>query len=122
MLEKVRDVVIEQPGDGEERKASRAFGQKIGPRRVWQRLLRGLWSSGLRLERGHALYWDRDDKLMVDLTVIPHVADPGRIGKGQRRSLVAIAPEFGEFLLATPEAYRRGPASNRSHNASKARG
>ena len=81
----------------------------------WKRLLNGLWHSGLRLGEAIALYWDRDDCpggkcLEVDLSgKRPMLVIPAELDKGNRDRLLPIAPEFAEFLLATPEAERRGP-------------
>jgi integrase len=81
----------------------------------WKRLLRGLWHSGLRLGEAIALYWHRDDCpdgkcLEVDLSgKRPMLAIPADLDKGNRDRLLPIAPEFAEFLLATPEAERTGP-------------
>jgi|GEM_PF-487483 integrase len=75
----------------------------------WRRLLRGLWWSGLRLGEALQLYWDRPDRLCVDLSGRrPMLRILGEFEKGNRDRLLPIAPEFAEFLLATPEAERRG--------------
>ena len=75
----------------------------------WRHYLRGLWWSGLRLEESLELYWDRDDKLCVDLTgKYPMLHIPAELEKGHQDRLHPIAPEFAEFLLATPEADRIG--------------
>jgi integrase len=80
----------------------------------WKRLLRGLWFSGLRLGESLTLYWDRDDApggecLEVDLShKRPMLRIPAGLEKGNKDRLLPIAPEFAEFLLATPEAERRG--------------
>jgi integrase len=75
----------------------------------WRHFLRGLWWSGLRLAESLELYWDRDDRLRVDLSVKrPMLWIPGALEKGNEDRLLPIAPEFAEFLLATPAAERRG--------------
>ena len=75
----------------------------------WQHLLRGLWWSGLRLGEALELYWDRPDRLCVDLSgkrlMLRIVAE---LEKGNRDRLLPIAPEFAEFLLSIPEADRHG--------------
>ena len=79
----------------------------------WRHYLRGLWWSGLRLEESLELWWDRDDKLCVDLTgKYPMMHIPAELEKGHQDRLLPIAPEFAEFLLATPEAERTGPVFN----------
>jgi integrase len=81
----------------------------------WKRLLNGLWHSGLRLSEALALYWERDDTaggkcLEVDLSGRrPMLRIPADLDKGNKDRLLPIAPEFAEFLLATPEADRTGP-------------
>jgi len=75
----------------------------------WNHLLRGLWWSGLRLGEALNLYWDRPDKLCVDLSgKRPMLRIVAELEKGGRDRLLPIAPEFAEFLLQTPEAERRG--------------
>ncbi len=76
----------------------------------WRHYLRGLWWSGLRLEESLHLYWDRDDKLLVDLDGrFPMLHIPAELEKGHQDRLLPIAPQFGELLLATPEDRRSGP-------------
>jgi integrase len=76
----------------------------------WRYLLRGLWLSGLRLGEALELWWDRDDRLCVDLTgKLPMLRIPAECEKGHQDRLLPLAPEFAEFLLATPEAERTGP-------------
>ena len=71
----------------------------------------GLWLSGLRLAESLELFWDRDDKLCVDLDgQAPHAADPGGAREGTTRTgCWPSRPEFAEFLLTTPEGERTGP-------------
>jgi integrase len=79
----------------------------------WQHYLRGLWLSGLRLGESLALWWDRDDRLCVDLAgKYPMLRIPAELEKGHKDRLLPIAPEFAEFLLASPEAERNGPVFN----------
>ena len=79
----------------------------------WKRYLRGLWLSGLRLGESLALWWDRDDRLCVDLSgKYPMLRIPAELEKGHKDRLLPIAPEFAEFLLVTPEAERTGPVFN----------
>jgi integrase len=81
----------------------------------WQRLITGVWHSGLRLSEAIALYWDRDDApggkcLEVDLSCRrPMLVIPADLDKGNRDRVLPMAPEFAEFLLATPDAERHGP-------------
>ncbi len=76
----------------------------------WRHYLRGLWLSGLRLEESLELYWDRDDKLRVNLSgKRPMLRIPAELEKGNKDRLLPMAPEFAELLLATPKAERSGP-------------
>jgi integrase len=76
----------------------------------WRYYLQGLWWSGLRLEESLELWWDRDDRLCVDLSgEHPMLRIPGELEKGNQDRLLPMAPEFAGFLLATPEAERTGP-------------
>ena len=75
----------------------------------WRHLLRGLWWSGLRLGEALNLYWDRPDRLCVDLSgKRPMLRIVAELEKGGRDRLLPMAPEFAEFLLATPERERVG--------------
>jgi integrase len=76
----------------------------------WRYYLRGLWWSGLRLEESIQLWWDRDDRLSVDFSGRrPMLRIAGEHEKGHRDRLLAMAPEFAEFLTETPKAKRHGP-------------
>jgi hypothetical protein len=75
----------------------------------WTHYLEGLWTSGLRLAESLELYWDRDDKLCVDLAgKRPMLRIPAELEKGHKDRHLPIAPEFAEFLLRTPPAERTG--------------
>ncbi len=80
-----------------------------GKAESWHHLLKGLWWSGLRLGEALELYWDRPDRLCVDLSgKRPMLRIVAELEKGNRDRLLPIAPEFAEFLLVTPESDRRG--------------
>ncbi|HEV3339024.1 MAG TPA: site-specific integrase [Pirellulales bacterium] len=75
----------------------------------FEHYLRGLWWSGLRLGESLELWWDRDDRLLVDLSgKRPMLHIPAELEKGNQSRLLPVAPEFAELLLATPEADRTG--------------
>jgi hypothetical protein len=79
----------------------------------WIHYLRGLWWSGLRLSESLELWWNRDDRLCVVLPgEHPMLRIPAAMEKGNRERVLAIAPEFAEFLLATPEIERAGRLFN----------
>jgi integrase len=76
----------------------------------WERLLRGLWLSGLRLTESLTMSWDEvPGVIVIDLSGRrPMFRVPAEAEKGNRDRLLPVAPEFAEFLLATPEADRTG--------------
>lgn len=79
----------------------------------WKHLLRGLWWSGLRLEESLNLWWDRFDKISIDLSSgRPLLRIPAEKEKGNRDRLYPVATEFAEMILAVPEKERRGPFFN----------
>jgi len=76
----------------------------------WRHYLTGLWLSGLRLAESLDLWWDREERLCVDLTgKRPMLRIPAALEKGNRDRLLPMAPEFAEFLLTTPADRRTGP-------------
>lgn len=79
----------------------------------WRFYLRGLWTSGLRLSESLELWWDRDDKLCVDLTGRrPMLWIPAALEKGNKDRRLPMAPEFAELLLSVPQDQRTGPVFN----------
>lgn len=77
---------------------------------AWQRLLRGLWLSGLRLGEALNLSWDDESKILVELSgKRPMLRIMAHQQKGRRDTLLPMTPDFAEFLLATPEDQRTGP-------------
>ena len=75
----------------------------------WRHYLTGLWWSGLRLRESLALSWEPRAGLSVDIAgKYPMLRIRGDAQKSGRDQLYPVAPEFGEMLLATPEAERRG--------------
>lgn len=76
----------------------------------WERFLRGLWLSGLRLSEGLDLRWDRKPgALCVDLEARrPMMFIPGECQKSGKDQQHPIAPEFASWLAETPKAHRRG--------------
>jgi len=79
----------------------------------WRFLLRGLWWSGLRLAEALELDWTDDRRLCVDFTgrrpMFRIRPDAQKSGKD---SVLPMAPEFAEFLQATPDAGRNGRIFN----------
>ena len=82
--------------------------RKLEPEK-WQRLLRGLWLSGLRLGEALQLSWDDDAAITVRLSgKYPRLRLLAEGHKAHRDQLLPITPDFAEFLLETPESQRRG--------------
>ncbi|MBA4106846.1 MAG: hypothetical protein C0485_13930 [Pirellula sp.] len=72
-------------------------------------MLRGLWWSGLRLGEALQLSWEADAPITVHLDgKYPKLRIWAPAQKSKRDGLLPIAPEFAEFLLATPEDERVG--------------
>jgi integrase len=75
----------------------------------WQRLLRGLNLSGLRLGEALALSWDDGEPISVSMAgKYPALRIQAVAQKNHTDQLLPLSPEFSEFLLAVPEAERRG--------------
>lgn len=113
MLAKVPDVVWKEPrpAKGKRPKPVTAADEtrKAAVVASWTHYLRGLWLSGLRLSESLELYWDRDDKLCVDLSgKRPMLRIRAELEKGNKDRLLPMAPEFAEFLMETPKAKRHG--------------
>lgn len=75
---------------------------------AWERLLRGLWLSGLRLSEAVALDWS-DGPFSVDLAgKHPRFRITGEAQKSGRDELLPMTPDFAQWLLQTPEGEREG--------------
>ncbi len=99
-------------GKAERKTQTDAIPVEVSPAAVasWQYYLRGLWLSGLRRAESIELYWDRPDRLCIDLDgKRPRLRIPGALEKGHRDRLLPLTPDFATFLLETPEADRHGP-------------
>ena len=77
--------------------------------RQWERLLRGLWLSGLRLSEALALDW-QEGVFVLDATgKYPVFVIDGSGQKSRRSEVVPTTPDFAQWILAeTPEAERVG--------------
>jgi len=75
----------------------------------WQRYIEGLWLSGLRRSEALRLTWDQDGAFCAHLgerrPVFIIRADGQKSGKAET---CPMAPDFGAWLLAVPEAERVG--------------
>jgi integrase len=75
----------------------------------WRFFLRGLWLSGLRLNEAINLYWDRNDRLRIDLSgKCPLLHIPGELQKSGKDQVCAVAPEFAALLDTVPDCDRHG--------------
>lgn len=78
---------------------------------AWRFYLRGLWWSGLRVGESLQLFWDRSDRLRVELDGQRsklHIAADWE--KGHKDRICPIAPEFVRLLEQVPERSRKGYA------------
>ena len=101
LLEKVPEVVGKTDPESEATKSTV---------RRWKWFLRGLWFSGLRIGEALELYWDRSDKLTVELSgKFPMLMIPAELEKGNKDRMMPLAPEFAEMLLSVPQDERQGP-------------
>lgn len=93
---------------------------KVRPRdsAAWVRLLEAAWLSGLRLRELLSLSWDMDAALSLDLSYqrpVLRIRSDGQ--KSGRDETIPLAPDFGQWLLRTPEPERVGlvyPMLNRA--------
>lgn len=78
--------------------------------RGWKRLLRGLWTMGLRLGEALAMSWDDPTAIRpVRLDKArPMLEFPGACHKNGKDQLVPLTPEAVAFLRETPAAERVG--------------
>lgn len=76
---------------------------------AWRYYLRGLWLSGLRLREALELYWDRTDRLCIDLSgPRPMLRIPAELEKGHQDRVLPITPDFAVLLGETPAIQRQG--------------
>ena len=77
---------------------------------LWQKLIEGLWLSGLRLSEAINLSWDDPSQIKVDYSMRrPMLKIPSELEKGNEDRLYPISPEFAEFLEAVDVNERTGP-------------
>ena len=110
-LAKGQSMAKHRPVTAEEFDRMLAAVPKVRPHDApaWERLLRGLWLSGLRLAEAVALDWD-DGPFVLDTTgkhPAFHIEAEGQ--KVRRSEMVPTTPDFAEWILAeTPAAERVG--------------
>lgn len=83
-------------------------GEEYAPE--WLHYLDGLWTSGSRLRESANLWWGRLHPVLTGKR--PMLWIPGELEKGRQNRLIAMAPEFAELLMETPEHLRHGPIFN----------
>lgn len=109
MLAVVPEAIFGKPREGEKPLTADQEAQRARIVKQWRRYLRGLWWSGLRLGESLDLYWDRPDKIQVDLSARwPALMIPGALQKSGKDELYPLAPEFGKMLMACPKERRQG--------------
>jgi integrase len=75
----------------------------------WKHFLQGLWWSGLRLGEAIELHWSDDSRpLIVEVEGDLMIRIRSEQEKGNKDRILAIAPEFAEFLQNTPVPKRTG--------------
>ena len=77
----------------------------------WRFYLKGLWTSGLRLEESLDLWWDQQGKIcpLFPVNGQPLFQIPGELEKGHTDRLLPMAPEFAMLLDTVPASDRIGP-------------
>jgi integrase len=75
----------------------------------WERLLRGLWLSGLRLGEALALDWTDGPFILDTTSKHPAFRIEAEGQKSRRSEIVPLTPDFAEWILAqTPPGQRAG--------------
>jgi integrase len=111
MLAAVPKVVAPKPAKKKDDPANPAAKSDEAIVESWKHYLRGLWLSGLRLGESLALEWSgsKPGAILVDFShKRPMLRIPAEAEKGNKDRLLPMAPEFAEFLAATPGVERRG--------------
>lgn len=85
----------------------KVVGDELAP--AWNRFLRGLWLSGLRLSEALALHWTDDSRISIDLSGRrPMFRIQAASEKGRKFRLLPMTRDFYEFLDEAPASARRG--------------
>ena len=80
---------------------------------VWQRLLRGLWLSGLRPSEAVALDWNNGPFVLDTTGKRPAFRIEAKGQESRRAEIVPCTPDFATWILAeTPEPRRVGKVFN----------
>jgi integrase len=110
-LAKGQSMAKHRPITGEEFERMIAAIPKVRPKDApaWERLLRGLWLTGLRLGEALALDWE-DGLFVLDSTGRhPRFVIEAEGQKSRRSEVVPTTPDFADWILeATPKDQREG--------------
>lgn len=69
---------------------------------LWQRFIKGLYLSGLRLDEGLRISWDHSTPFSIDLTgARPMFRIWSEGEKGRQDRTLPLVPEFADFILTT---------------------
>lgn len=90
----------------------RVVGKSHAP--GWERLLRGLWLFGLRINEALRLSWD-SPPLRVVMGKRPTLVIFGEGQKSREDEVLPITPDFAALLEQTPERDRRGKVFPLTH-------
>lgn len=107
---RVQKTMRSRPATGEELDRMLAVVPAVCPQDAagWQRYLRGLHLSGLRLAESLRLSWDQDEFFAVEYDGEWHYRIYSEGQKSRRDQQLPITPDFAELLETTPAADRRG--------------
>jgi integrase len=76
----------------------------------WQRYIRGLYESGLRIGEFHNLSWTPGAPMWMDTTFeLPFIQILAEGEKAHQDRFQPVTPQFWELCCETPEEDRRGP-------------
>lgn len=94
--------------------------KKVRPKdwRLWQRLLRGLWLSGLRIDEAVKLSWDQPP-IMVDLDTTKYPRLIFTDQKSRKAEIWPMPPDFAELLREKPTSKRTGSVFGVNHEAGR---
>ena len=76
---------------------------------AYQRLIRRLYPSGLRVGESQSLSWDNKSLILADLSgKYPMLRFHGSLQKNGKTETVPMAPDFADWLKETPKRKRTG--------------
>ena len=109
-MPKARNRMKGRPITGEEfeRMLAKVADVRPSDTAAWERLLTGLWWSGLQIGEAVALDWVKGP-FRIDLDgKHPAFRIDGEGQKSGRAEICPITPDFAEWILQTPESERQG--------------